>query len=839
MNSQLYAHIEAYSIEGSEVDDECVRDISYIESVNGDSNIAGRPEPSRIKKCDEEQLSFRIETSAVSFPVGVSLLSSFFFNGDSIAFLFVASISFIWLVCWQQKHSTARDFQQVLLKDSLQIAAPSRHQKEKNVPIRDNFPSQSPLRSNINNETLEDMIFSCRNELSRLLGLIGAIPMREKDDFNDHRNAAGNIDISIRDDNDRTFERNYHDANYDTVHTPVAADAGKYLSTAITAVIDFHEAHVQGILTIDKALYWLKISSSLHWGLGPHSQCVERVERAATSKMTRARHRCTDRRGDDTKNPTMSTTAKTQMNELQNRIDSSSILALSSVRRNIAHVVINLALSIVNTVRTVECAERQRLPIQPNYQNEYPYIEGTNGIKNNPYQADHSVSRNRASELQYDIINDLFEMPDVIDIAWIKESRKNLADLLTYSAERLSTHECLNSFSQLGNDRAEAPQPLSTDVFQILKESAWNARNLRDYLMNHLLLIDDKPSFSSDSWLQSIHPINRHEGADNDYEFIFPLLQYQKQLDALHAALWSFQHYMFTRHASSSAFSLEEDKNPSLQQGDSFHLKKETENLGLRSSSAKLTWWTQVKEISATCQSLEQQIESTFFPPSNNNNSPNIETNDDNSKTYSEALSSNISIEREASCYQHIEGENLPLHEQGSSRSSVATKTLIFSGEGSKKNRLEKKLKRKPIIDENSGTFNINTTGHSTIMPTPFGRDTLAEQLLVRELENRLRSVASLREELQTELLKDDFRETLGEDSSREESTADDSMFYTIDAFRSEQMLVRTPPSVQANKDTGLDRERTTSIFLGASGSLLDELKRNICPDPIIDQETM
>jgi len=433
--------------------------------------------------------------------------------------------------------------------------------------------------------------------------------------------------------------------------------------------------------------------------------------------------------------------------------------------------------------------------------------------------------------------NELLEVPDVIDIAWIKASRKYLANLLTYSAERLCARKSLRILSSPASDnKHEVPLSPISQPLQILNESMWNARNVRDYLTSHLLLDDDQ---SPIPLVSSVRPIIRSDGVDNEYKLILPLLHYQKQLDALGAALWSFQHYSYSQHVDSTTSDVsgarktkEKDK---ISQKDQYHRNEQNSIMALRRSSAKLTWWNQVKEISATCQTLEQEIGNRFFSPSEYDRTRNTERNQDSSDECSVPIGSNIDNECEAQSYEHIEGENSQNYKQRKMPCLIATKTLVFSGEGSKERRSTNKMKQNSMVDVDSGSRKLQTEGQSTTISLPSVRDPFTEQLLVRELQNRIRSVAALREEeQQVDPSRVEFQDEDDDLSSQEAMTVDENIVEATDAFCDENALTGNVTRVETNETAGRKREITTNIFLGASGSLLDELKRNICPDHLV-----
>jgi hypothetical protein len=938
MNSQLYAHLEAFDNGSDGNEDIEVGSPSLGNLANANSNTANTVDEDEdanitdqveslckrnMKPLDQEESVAFLRKSAMSyFPVVVASLLSLLRNYEElIAFVSITTVSFVWLVVWQQqqqqKQQQSVDRVQEISRQSQRKNYSSQQQPRQQIEgkssmIRHNT-NDSPSRSSVlvpsddinsNNKRLEHGIFECRNELSRLLGLIGAPPMRGRNikdvDVQHDGHQLGNIDHNnnnmlfkkiVYDDDDDNDDDDNDDDDDPAVPTPV--DTEDCVAASTISVVSFLEAHVQVMLTLDKALYWLKISASLHWGLGPHSQCVERVERAAISKeLLRSRHNnrrgakdrrdCDNNRTNDVNNnnnnsiasqstPTTSSSSSSsssslssirakeaRMDQPQNQIDSYSILALSSVRRNIAHVIVNEVHSIVNTLRIVDnCVARRKRKRLPNGLFRDQIING-NGDEANDSQGikdrtdndgSHNASVGEREHYHERIVkNEFLEMPDIIDIAWIKASRKYLSNLLTHTVDKFSTRDHFRTLSSLGENKHEGSLSESTQPLQTLSESMWTARNLRDYLMSHLLLDDDddQSSMSSVSRGRSVRLIIRGGGVHNESDYILPLLQYKKQLDALDAALWSFQHYICysqrvddsaSSHFSGDRATKENDKTQQEQEDHYHHHEESQKIMSLRSSSAKLTWWNQVKEISATCQTLQEKIGNRFFSPTEHDPTRNTEGNHGSSDECSVHLGKNSNDTAcGAQSYEHTEGEKLTNNEQYKNPYLTTTKTLVFAGEGSKEKRSTNKMKQKSMVDDESGNKIFQSGSHSTAMPLPSARDTFTEQLLVRELQNRIRSVAALREEeQQVDLSRVAFQATCGEDedhSSQEAMTADENTFDGVDSLASEScILMENATIVGAEEMHGKKRAIATNIFLGASGSLLDELKRNICPD--------
>lgn len=184
-------------------------------------------------------------------------------------------------------------------------------------------------------------------------------------------------------------------------------------------------------------------------------------------------------------------------------------------------------------------------------------------------------------------------MPDVVDLTWIKGARQQLAALLSHLVDHFCSLDVLLVLAlsqQLG--------PRSR-----LDESMWNARNAREHLLCNLLLGKKR----------NAKPLPK----PND-KLMLSLVQYREQLDALSGALWSCQQYV----------------NIPLAEND-YQLV------------AKSEWWSQVKQLGATCRALENEIGQTFFLTS-------PEDNEDGVRDESEYMEGNQGqIPKESGSYEH------------------------------------------------------------------------------------------------------------------------------------------------------------------------------------------
>jgi hypothetical protein len=239
----------------------------------------------------------------------------------------------------------------------------------------------------------------CRKEVSRLLGLIGAPSLQWTTDASD------------------TLEKELKEYSLKTT------------DSCLVAIVKFVEAHSQFVLSIDTAYYFLRQSSSIHLGLGPHSQCVERVERAAIAREFRSKRR----RKSSASSSLLEGVGGTL--EPQNGIDK-SVLALTRVRHNLAVSIVNQSESLCSVLSG---------------------LEGSGS---------------------FEFFIDPLSIPSVVDLGWIKASRQHLAESLSTCTESLCSISVLEglSLSEEGDNRMR------------LDDSMYNVRNAREHLLCTLLL---------------------------------------------------------------------------------------------------------------------------------------------------------------------------------------------------------------------------------------------------------------------------------------------------------------------------------------------------------------
>jgi hypothetical protein len=247
---------------------------------------------------------------------------------------------------------------------------------------------------------------------------------------------------------------------------------------------------------------------------------------------------------------------------------------LASTRQNIAQSLIDQSKSLVHAfklIRELESEQICNVPVDYGYQN--------------------------ALALTAMIDDKILTMPEVVDLTWIKASRRHLAVLLSYTAD----YYCSIDGLQILSDDA--------DKRSFLDESMLNARNAREYLLCNLLLGKTPTS----------RPAVEESGAGTD-ELMLSLLQYREQLEGLNAALWACQQYSKLRRSGFGSEMV-------LSAADILQQEEEAE-------SSKLAWWNQIKQLSTTCKELEHEMETKFFPSINNDDSDmGAEDDESTSKT--------------------------------------------------------------------------------------------------------------------------------------------------------------------------------------------------------------
>jgi hypothetical protein len=610
MNLQLLSHLETFDSDEEFSESPGLHEEEHIgavlhDTINPFDEIILKAKASLRRFVKPKSLKEAFIKLVWLLPVGIAL-------GDFIGLLLSLNLSLICLVLMQLKSDPPREESQEkstkIVVDTEELWADDLAQKKKQV-------------------------HDCRKEVSRLLGLVGAPPLE------------------------------WEDLETDCTDLANITDAGTI------SVVKFLEAHVQFLLTVDEAFHWIQVSASLHLGLGPRSQCVERVERASIAREFRNRRR-------QSIGATLILDGVDDSALEPQRGVSKSVLSLSLVRKHLAKAIVDQSNSLIQVWKAIRnAAETAGSP------GVFPRV-------------------------------DLLDMPDVIDLTWIKGARQQLAALLSHLVDHFCSLDVLLVLAlsqQLG--------PRSR-----LDESMWNARNAREHLLCNLLLGKKR----------NAKPLPK----PND-KLMLSLVQYREQLDALSGALWSCQQYV----------------NIPLAEND-YQLE------------AKSEWWSQVKQLGATCRALENEIGQTFFPTT----SP--EDDEDGVQDESESMEGNQGrIPKESGSYEHgPDGrESRPAEKKEDDK---PTKTMVFKGQGA-----VVEFPPKGSVRRNGG----NGGGDEEALSLP-QRDAVSEQMLVKELQNRITT----------------FRPP--EDDEEEEES-------------------------EAEKAAKAARAPTNPLFLGASGSLLSELK--------------
>jgi hypothetical protein len=239
----------------------------------------------------------------------------------------------------------------------------------------------------------------CRLKLARLVGLVGAPPLEWRQTLPpDHLHHQEIVVVS---------------------------------ENAVSSLLTMAQAHVQLLLTLDQAFHWIQVSASLHLGLGPRSQCVERVERSALAKE----YRRDQQQQQQAANP---------REEPQSHV-SKSILTLASVRKIVAQIMVDQAASLTFVLEQVAAAS-----------SEATDIELTGAV----------------------LSTTPVEMPEVVSLTWIKSSRSEIAALLSHVLDRLCTIPCLQVLTNASDSRRS----------QVVDESTRNVQQAKEYLVSMLLL---------------------------------------------------------------------------------------------------------------------------------------------------------------------------------------------------------------------------------------------------------------------------------------------------------------------------------------------------------------
>ncbi|CAJ1954446.1 unnamed protein product [Cylindrotheca closterium] len=547
-----------------------------------------------------------------------------------------------------------------------------------------------------------------KEKVSHLLGLAGAPPplwpldldQSTRSHDNGHATVDGtNVEVKTKEDNNQ--QENVAEAD---------------LSTVLPSLVHCVESHVQFLLTIDQSLDYLRTSASIHLGLGPQSQCVERVEQAAMARE----FRCRKRQQTKTNNPSEYNEKKSHRGLLKpQRGPSKSVLSLVTLRRNLAKAMIH-----------------QSGTLQAFWKHLY----------------EHQESSDVESEDGYPEVKEpLLEMPHIVNLAWIKDARHVLAKSLSGTVEEI--------ILLLQSSSSKDKRLFHTSKIRFwLDDSDVQTRQLTHYLRGMLLLPNEG--------IVGAVELSAVRSVENPNDPLFhTLLNFRTQLDALGAALWSCQQYCNSSNDQNMIADAILDKVPDGVLNGDLNLEED-------SSLSQKEWWSKIQQISKTCRAFENEISQIYFPQEVDLDESDNESDDMNDNAQRPAS-------QETGDYVHGEIKSDRQDVQGGLKKDKPTKTKVFTGKGNVEDR-PKKTGRKGKGRTGTGNEGVDSDFY---LPQ---RDTVSELAMVSELQNRIKALVQ------------------DEEIEEDESDSEDQ------------------------KAARLARAPTAPLFLGASGSLLAELKQSI-----------
>ena len=315
-----------------------------------------------------------------------------------------------------------------------------------------------------------DQVTNCRREVSRLLGWVGA-PALDWADLN-------------------------FSSDIDTKPIDVSQEAA-------SMVVDFLEAHAQLLVTVDEAYQWLRVSASLHLGLGPLSHCVDRVERACIARKLRKGGKGANIQG--VAGPSAS-----------RRVVGIPIVSLLNMRGILAQQIVD----------------------------QYDSLRVLFNCMQDELELIHCMDP-----------EDRLHIPDVVDLAWIRDARQRVATTLSDCINLCATTDALVLFTN------------SSKLRFWMEESKSSARNTHEFVQANLLL-------GAASIGSSPRPNTASDPLDSS------LVTYREQLVALLAATWSCE-----------------------QSADS--------NVDV-SEDSRRDWWNRMQELTSRCRAIESDIALRF-----------------------------------------------------------------------------------------------------------------------------------------------------------------------------------------------------------------------------------
>jgi hypothetical protein len=243
-------------------------------------------------------------------------------------------------------------------------------------------------------------------------------------------------------------------------------------------------------------------------------------------------------------------------------------------------------------------------------------------------------------------------------------------------------------------------------------------------------------------------------------------------------------------------------------------------------ASARLEWWARVKHQGGNCRALENEISQRFFPLPDEDD---LEQHGDDHDGQALEDATNQAT-KDAGNYEHgPDGTSIPA---GMKEDVNPTKTKIFKGKGSIEDRPRNKIRKQSSANGQSR--------NGGALPIP-SRDAVSEQLLVKELQNRIVTMCPLDDEeddSESELLVKELQNRRvamypledEEDHSESELLVEEpknrraAMCISEDEEEDSESEEEYSES-EAEKAAKAAQQPAASLFFGASGSLLSELE--------------
>ena len=356
--------------------------------------------------------------------------------------------------------------------------------------------SRSDFGTEIYNNRKESQLDECRRDVSRILGLIGAPPLQwmTETSFGTTKSIATTSD-------DESRERKYYRHHQPQSHT--TSSPAYVRRDYFPLIYEYFKNHAQLLLAVDECYYWIKVTSGLHLGLGPRSQATERAELAYISRSQTTTTTAPSSVSKVSKADAETTKSKEKRVfplSIQNRIDTGTILSLSSTRRSVAKILSQQSTSILALYR--------------------------------------SIVKDNSDEEKDD--EDLLVVPSVVTLAWIKAARKHVGQLLS---------DCANIFLMIRSFDDRSQYGLySAHFLQQLTNSIKNSKQACEYVKSNILSsIRIERTDSTDS-LSSAIPIRGHSSTQSSQKLIPYLIHHHEKMEGLTAAMKVVYEYYHHDH---------------------------------------------------------------------------------------------------------------------------------------------------------------------------------------------------------------------------------------------------------------------------------------------------